>query len=81
MTEKPEGFSNQQILTANVEVLRFLITLLLGKRMVTEPELQLIASSAKQGCAHRYPPQIAGRAADFVDVLLGGLPYSSSKPS
>jgi hypothetical protein len=78
---QPEGFSNQQIMTANIEVMRSLITLLIGKRILSDAEVLLMASFAKERCEKHYPQQIGIRASSFVDILLRALFPSSSNPA
>ncbi len=74
-TEPQRFFSTHQIVSANIEILRSLLTLLAGKRIISQPEITLMASFAKERLedAKNYPAEVGKPASAFVDVLLSAL--------
>jgi hypothetical protein len=75
MDKELPRFSTHQVVSAETETLRGLVMFLVGKKIMTEPELILTVSFAKERLENtsHYPAEIGKRASAYVDVLLGGL--------
>jgi hypothetical protein len=75
-----ESFSSHEIITAQAEIIRCLLLLLMGKNMVSESEVMLMAGFAKhrlQSFAHQ---ELVKRACAYIDHLLKSLEPDAGMP-
>lgn len=68
-----ESFSSHEIIAAQTELIRCLVLLLMGKKLVSESEVMLMAGFAKQRLQSFAHPELVKGACAYVDHLLGSL--------
>lgn len=76
-----EHFSTQDVLRAETELFRCLLLLLMGKGLVSEPEIMLLAKFAKDRLESSADPEGGKRASAYVDMLLRSLQPDAGAPS
>lgn len=78
--KKIEFFSTQQIMKAETELFRSLLILLMGKRLVSDTEIMLLAKFAKDRLATSPDVELAKGAIAYVDHLLRTLQPDAGAP-
>jgi hypothetical protein len=81
MERRIERFTQEEVLTAETQLFRSLILLLLGKKIVNESEVMLMAEFAKKRLQTSFPAPLGPRASAYVDHLLRTLQPDAPTPS
>lgn len=78
---RTEIFEPMEVITAQTELLRCLVLLLMGKKMVSEKEIMLLATFAKKRLeSHSHDPRYGKRASAYVDLFLRTLQPDAPTP-
>lgn len=75
-----ESFSSHEIITAQAELIRCLLLLLMGKKLVSDSEVMVMAGFAKQRLQSSAHSELARGACAYVDHLLKSLEPDAGTP-
>ena len=75
-----QKLSPVEILSTETELIRCLILLLIGKKLVSESEVMMMAKFAKERLLSMHEPTLGPGAARYVDHLLRTLQPDAPTP-